>query len=109
MEFLEMENSSMWFANKEMAADQKLREFVGKHEKSKVVVKLQKKGGGAPVREPVVSAEEQQAMIAFYHKKQEEHKKLEMENQDDYLNSKWADPKSLKNSFTGVSGDVGFK
>ena len=36
-----------------------------------MVVKLQKKGAGAPGREPVVSEDEQKAMIAFYHKKEQ--------------------------------------
>lgn len=41
-------------------------------------------------------------MMAYYYKKQEELKKLEENGEDDYLNSSWADPKSLKNAFTGM-------
>ena len=70
-----------------------------------MVAKLQKKGAGAPQREPVVSEDEQKAMIAFYHKKQQETEKLAQEDDDAYLHSQWANPKSLKNAFSGV-GDV---
>jgi hypothetical protein len=70
-----------------------------------VVAKLQRKGAGAPQREPVVSEEEQKAMIAFYHKKQREAEALAAEEDDSYLNSRWADPKGLKHAFTGI-GDV---
>ena len=50
---LEAEQASLWFAGKQMIADNKLKVHVGKHEKSKCVVKLQKNGQGAPAREPV--------------------------------------------------------
>ena len=73
-----------------------------------VVAKLQKKGAGAPGREPIVSEDEQKAMIAHYHKKQQESEKMALENEDAYLHSSWANPKSLKNAFTGV-GDVSFR
>jgi hypothetical protein len=38
------------------------------------VLKLQKKGAGAPSREAPVDAETQKAMMAWYYKKQEEQK-----------------------------------
>lgn len=57
-----------------MAAEKKLSEYVGRHEKTKAVVKLQKKGAGAPGREPAVDQETQKAMMAWYYKKQEEQK-----------------------------------
>ena len=73
-----------------------------------MVAKLQKKGAGAPAREPVVSEDEQKAMIAFYHKKEQEMQKMSLEDEDSYMNSAWANPKALKNSFTGI-GDVSWK
>ncbi len=43
---------------------------VGKNEKTKVTARLQKKGGGAPVREAAISEDERRAMMAHYYKKQ---------------------------------------
>lgn len=108
MEVLVPENSSLWCFSKELQREKLLSDYVGKNDKSKVIAKLQKKGAHAPQREPIVSEEEQKAMIAFYHKKQQEMEKLEAEDEDAYLNSKWANPKGLKNAFTGV-GEVTWK
>ena len=47
-------------------------------------------------------------MMAYYYRKQEELKKLEENDEDDYINSSWADPKSLKRAFTGVGGNIRF-
>ena len=73
-----------------------------------MVAKLQKKGGGAPQREPVVSEDEQKAMIAFYHKKQQEAEQMALEDEDAYLNSAWANPKALKNAFSGIGEIKGY-
>lgn len=108
MEVLDPENTVVWWASKELLPGKLLSDFVGKNEKTKIVCKLQKKGAGAPQREPVISKQEQQAMISHYHKKQQEAKVLEANNEDDYANSAWANPKSLKNSFTGI-GDVSWR
>ena len=45
--------ATLWFAGKQMLPEKKLSEYLGRHEKTKAVVKLQKKGQGAPAREPV--------------------------------------------------------
>lgn len=41
-------------------------------------------------------------MLSFYHKKQEEMKKLEVDDSDQYFNSKWADPKAMKAQLHGT-------
>ena len=105
MELLDPEKTSMWCFNKELQRDKPLSDYTGKNDKSKVVVKLQKKGAGAPAREPVVSEAEQKAMVAFYHKKEQEMQKLALEDEDAYQNSQWANPKGLKSAMTGV-GEV---
>ena len=84
------------------------RRYTGKNEKTKVVAKLQKKGAGAPQREPIVSEDEQKAMMAFYHKKQQEAEMMALESEDSYLHSPWANPKALKNAFTGIGEVKGF-
>merc|ERR1719453_751749 len=108
LESLEPDGAALWCFNKELQRDELLSKYVGKNEKTKVVAKLQKKGAGAPQREPIVSEDEQKAMIAFYHKKQQQVEKMEAEDDDAYMHSQWANPKSLKNAFTGV-GDVSWK
>jgi len=108
MELLEADKASLWCFSKELQREKLLSEYVGKNDKTKVIAKLQKKGASAPMREPVVSEDEQKAMIAFYHKKQQEMEKLSLEDEDAYMHSTWANPKALKNTFTGV-GDVSWK
>ena len=95
-EDLDKANAVLWIVNKEMApgTGKKFSDYFGTNEKSKMVVKVTKKGSGAPVREPMVDAETQKRMMAFYHKKNEEAKKMEeLDDGDQYLNSVWADPR----------------
>jgi hypothetical protein len=63
---------SLWFSGKEMQRGKILSDYVGKNEKTKVIVKIQKKGNGAPARERVVSDEEQKQMMAYYYRKQQD-------------------------------------
>ncbi|CAG9331864.1 C21orf59_2 [Blepharisma stoltei] len=104
-DIFEAENSSLWFAGKEMMRGKDLGFYVKGSENTKIIAKIQKQGQGAPAREPVVDADTQKNMIAFYHKKQEEAKKLMSVDEDEYLNSAWADPKNLKRQLNGT-GDV---
>ena len=106
---LDPETSQLWWAGKQMFPGKKLKDHVGKNEKTKVVGKLQKKGGGVPSREPIVDANTQKAMMSYYHKKQEEQKKLVQDDEDDYTNSAWANPNSLKSHFSGVGGSIRFR
>jgi hypothetical protein len=103
-DFLEADSATLWWAGKEFFRDQTVGERVGKNEKTKVIARLQKKGGGAPMREPVVSEEERKAMMAAYFKKQEEEKALAEDGDDAFLNSRWADPKALKRDLQGAGG-----
>jgi hypothetical protein len=50
---LEPETSSLWFAGKQLQPEKKLADFLGRHESTRAVVKLQKQGAGPPAREPV--------------------------------------------------------
>ena len=55
--------AQIWWAGKMMIPGNMLHEHVGKNEKTKIVAKLQKKGGGAPQREAPISADEHKAMM----------------------------------------------
>ncbi|XP_003219100.1 cilia- and flagella-associated protein 298 isoform X1 [Anolis carolinensis] len=102
LEVIEESEAQLWWAGKELKKTNQLSDYVGKNEKTKIIVKIQKKGQGAPAREPVISGEDQKQMILFYHKRQEELKKLEENDDDACLDSEWADSHALKRQFHGV-------
>jgi hypothetical protein len=102
-EIMDHETAQLWVAGKEFVKGQLVCDRLGKNEKTKVIAKLQKGGGGPPQREPAVSEEERKAMMAHYFKKQEELKRIAETNEDDYLNSGWADPKNMKRAMQGIS------
>ena len=81
IEFFNPTETSIWWAGKEFLPGKLLSDYCGKNEKTKIVhsvviqiVKMQKAGSGAPVREPAIDEETHKKMLAFYHKKQEEQK-----------------------------------
>ncbi|KAM9846625.1 cilia- and flagella-associated protein 298 [Aulostomus maculatus] len=93
----------LWWAAKEMQRGKKLQDYIGKNEKTKLVVKIQKKGQGAPAREPLVTDEQQKQMMLHHYRRQEELKKLEAADDDSYLDSEWADRQALKKQFQGLT------
>ena len=76
----------MWFAGKELYPEKTIESYVGKNEKTKIIVKLNKKGFGAPVREPLIQQKEYTNMLSYYKKREKEMKKLDEDNDDAYLN-----------------------
>jgi hypothetical protein len=48
------DKSSLWICGKELQAEKFFYDYFGKNEKSKYVVKVQKRGSGAPQREPMI-------------------------------------------------------
>lgn len=107
LEVIEPAKGQLWFAGKQMFTDQKLADFIGKNEKCKIIVKLQKSGEGAPGREPVFSEAERKHMMMHAYRRQEELKRLENDDDDSYLNSSWANNSILKNQMQGIK-DVHF-
>ena len=93
----------LWFATKELARGKRLSDYLGKNEKSKVVIKLSTKSGGQPVREPVFSEEEQKRLMIANHKRREEMMALDKASDDSYLNSPWANPNALKSRMQGIN------
>jgi len=94
---------SLWFSGKQIERGNKLKDYVGNNEKTKVVVKLQKQGKHAPPRENAMSSEQQQQWMLHAYRRQEEIKKLEECDDNSYLNSDWSDNKALKKSFHGLT------
>ena len=66
--------ASLWFSGKEMLRSKKLCDYLGRNDKTRAVVKLQKIGQGAPGREPVMSEAEQKEWMLHAYRKQEEMK-----------------------------------
>ncbi|XP_048840502.1 cilia- and flagella-associated protein 298 [Brienomyrus brachyistius] len=97
------EEAQLWWAGKEMQTGKKLQDYVGRNEKTKIMVKVQKRGQGAPSREPLVNAEEQKQMMLHHYRRQEELKKLEEADDDTYLQSEWSDRQALKRQFQGLN------
>jgi hypothetical protein len=87
---------------KQVPPGRKLSDAVGRNEKTRALLRLQASGEGAPGREAPVSAAEQAAMLAFYRKKQEEAARLAAAEEADSDSAAWANPTSLKTSFSGV-------
>jgi len=102
VELLETAKTTLWIVSKELQPPKLFRDYFGANEKSKFVVKLVARGSGAPSREPVVDGETHKAMMQFYHRKQEEQKVLEEDNEDQYMNSPWADNKNMKAQMHGT-------
>jgi hypothetical protein len=72
LQVIEVTQAQLWFSGKEMYRGKKLADYVGHNEKTKVIVKLQKQGQGAPGREPVISEEERKQMMLHAYRRQEE-------------------------------------
>lgn len=100
---LDENTAELWVASRifDRSPGQTVRDRLGGNEKTKVIGKLQRPGGGPPGREAGVSEDEKKAMMAYYFKKQEEMKALAESSEDDYLHSAWADPKALQRSMQG--------
>jgi len=106
---LDIPSTTLWAVNKELQVGKSLFDYFGKNEKSKLVVKAVKKGGGAPQREPLIDNDTHKKMLSFYHKKSEEQKNLqEQDDGDHYMNSAWANNKQMKSQLHGM-GDTKWK
>ncbi|XP_068086088.1 cilia- and flagella-associated protein 298 isoform X3 [Anabrus simplex] len=71
-EVIEIAEAQLWFCGKQMEINKKLIDYLGKNEKTKVIVKLQKQKEGPPGREAVMSEEERKQLMLHAHRRQEE-------------------------------------
>lgn len=62
-----------------------MKDYLGKNDKTKVVVKLSTVGAGPPVREPGMSEDERKHLMLMEHRRREEVKRLLEDNDDNYL------------------------
>ncbi|XP_072230677.1 cilia- and flagella-associated protein 298 [Leuresthes tenuis] len=103
LQVITQDECQLWWAAKEMQRGKKLQDYIGKNEKTKLVVKIQKKGQGEPAREPLVTDEQQKQMMLQLYRRQEELKKLEEADDDSHLDSEWSDRQALKRQFQGLT------
>ncbi|KAH8305000.1 hypothetical protein KR059_001108 [Drosophila kikkawai] len=101
-EVIEPSKAQLWFAGRQILTGKLLKDYLGNNDKTKILVKLNKLGEGPPAREPVISEPIRRQMMAEAFRRQEELKKLEQDDDDEYLNSSWADSGSLKRQAHGL-------
>lgn len=108
LEVIEPAKIQLWFAGRQMLNDKLLCNYLGENEKCKVIVKIVKHGEGAPGREPIFDEEARKQIMLQQYRRQEELKNLEEDDDDSYLNSKWADNTNLKQQLHGIQ-NIGFR
>jgi hypothetical protein len=79
-----------------------LSDFIGRNDKSKVLIRLQTRKEGQPAKEGGVSAEEQAAMLALLRRKQQEAADVAGADDVETDDAPWANPRALKTHFSGV-------
>jgi hypothetical protein len=99
---LDSKTTSLWVAGKEFERGRLVSDRLGSNEKTRVVAKLSREGDGPPAREPIVRDDERNAMLEHYHKRNEELKRLADNEEDEYMNSAWADPQNMARELQGL-------
>ncbi|VWU48973.1 conserved protein, unknown function [Hepatocystis sp. ex Piliocolobus tephrosceles] len=106
---LKINETSIWWAGKELNENNYLHNIIGKNEKTKIIVKLHPTKLGPPEREAKIDEETYKAMLSYYYKKQNEEKAMEEDDDDSYLNSEWANPLSLQKQLHGNLSNIKWK
>ena len=107
---LDRDTALAWWAGKCLGRREKLSFYLGRNEKTRIVVKLTKPGSGAPTREPAINEAQQREMMAFYYKKQEEFKRMQEESERNPQEALYERGGSkLKEAFQGIPSSIRFK
>lgn len=72
LQVIDVQLAQLWFSGKELLLGKKMKDFVGNNEKTKVIVKLQKRGSGKPAREPLMSEDERKQLMLHAYRRQEQ-------------------------------------
>lgn len=102
LEVIEPAKMQLWFAGRQLLAEQRLNNYLGNNDKCKVILKIVKHGEGAPGREPVFDEEARKQIMLQQYRRQEELKRLDDDDDDSYLNSTWANNSNLKQQLHGI-------
>ena len=57
------QDTKLWFSSKELLPGKCLGDYLGKNEKSKVIIKVASKKSGQPSREPLLSEQDQKLLL----------------------------------------------
>ncbi|CAH2260405.1 cilia- and flagella-associated protein 298-A [Pararge aegeria] len=102
-EVIDPARACLWACGKKLLNGNKISDHLGNNDKTKVTVKLCSSSEGAPGREPIMTEDDRKQLMLQAYRKQEEWKKLEQDDDDHYLNSKWADGQDMKRQFHGLN------
>lgn len=102
LEVIDPARAELWFAGKQMLAPRQLGDYVGRNDRTRVIVKLQRAGEGAPGREPVMSEEQRKRLMLHEYRRQEELKRLSADEDDAYLGARWADGRAMQRQMHGL-------
>lgn len=72
LQVIDIQLAQLWFSGKELLPGKKIKDFLGSNEKTKVIVKLQKRGSGKPAREPLMSEDERKQFMLHAYRRQEQ-------------------------------------
>lgn len=95
------ETAVLWWSKKKLPRASTLSDHIGRNEKQKLLIKLQRAEQGQPVSEPALGEEERKNLMAYYYKKQQQEKEMAEDDDDSYANSEWANPRALKQTLLG--------
>ncbi|XP_048487180.1 cilia- and flagella-associated protein 298-A [Plutella xylostella] len=107
-EVIDPARACLWVCGKKLLAGNKLSDHLGTNDKCKVVAKLCHAAEPAPGREPVMTEDERKDLMLHAYRKQEEWKKLEADDDDHYMDSRWADGAQMKKQLHGLN-DISWK
>ena len=96
------QDTKLWFAAKELQVESCLRDYLGKNEKTKVVIKVASKKAGQPSRERVLSEQDEKLLLMHSAKRREEIQNLAKDSDDSYYDAPWADQQGLKKKVLGL-------
>eukprot|EP01006_Ploeotia_vitrea_P017671 TRINITY_DN488_c0_g1_i2.p2 TRINITY_DN488_c0_g1~~TRINITY_DN488_c0_g1_i2.p2 ORF type:complete len:224 (-),score=34.30 TRINITY_DN488_c0_g1_i2:1134-1805(-) len=102
------ENAVLWAVGKKLERSKTLKELIKTTESTTLKCKLTKDKAPQPSRPGPLTNQEQHEMMAYWRKKQDEQERLEKDDDIDYGNREWANPKALQNSLRGA-GDIKVK
>ncbi|EAY04406.1 hypothetical protein TVAG_417040 [Trichomonas vaginalis G3] len=97
-----------WVTRKSYQRGKHIFDYTGKNERQTFVAKFTGPESGPPPRDMTMDKEAQIRLMSQMHRKAEELKRIENDDDTSYLDSQWANPRGLKNTFQGLE-DVDWK